>query len=88
MLELTAKELRDKIASGEIESVDATEAVFSRIEKYEGEVGAYISTFKDYALSKAEEVDAKIGRGERVGLLVGVPVAVKDNICTSFAATT
>jgi len=87
-LEFTAKELRDKIASGELKSVDATEAVFSRIEKYEGDVGAYISTFRDYALSRAEEVDAKVGRGKRGGLLVGVPIAVKDNICTSFGATT
>jgi aspartyl-tRNA(Asn)/glutamyl-tRNA(Gln) amidotransferase subunit A len=88
LLELTAKELRGKIASGEIKSVDATEAVFSRIEKYDGQVGAYISTFKEYALSRAEAVDAKIAGGGRVGLLAGVPVAVKDNICTSFAATT
>jgi aspartyl-tRNA(Asn)/glutamyl-tRNA(Gln) amidotransferase subunit A len=88
LLELTAKELRGKIASGEIKSVDATEAVFSRIEKYDGQVGAYISTFKEYALSRAEAVDAKIAGGERVGLLAGVPVSVKDNICTSFAPTT
>ena len=85
---LTGKELRDKIASGELKSVAVTEGVFSRIEKYESAVGAFISTLKDYALSRAEEVDRKVRAGEDAGALAGVPIAVKDNICTSFAPTT
>ncbi len=88
MNELTAIELRDKIAAGEISSVEATRSIFAAIGKYEPEIGAYISTFEEQALAKAKEVDEKIAAGEQVGALAGVPVAVKDNMCTTFGATT
>ena len=82
------KELRDKIAAGKIKSAAVTGAVFEAIKKYEPIVGAYISTFKEQALAKAAEIDKKIAAGERVGTLAGVPVAIKDNMCTTFGATT
>jgi aspartyl-tRNA(Asn)/glutamyl-tRNA(Gln) amidotransferase subunit A len=88
MEELSAKELRDKIAAGKISSVEATEATFKRIEQIEPVIGAYISTFKEQALAKAGEVDKKIAGGEPVGQLAGVPVAIKDIMCTTFGATT
>ncbi|MCF7954724.1 MAG: Asp-tRNA(Asn)/Glu-tRNA(Gln) amidotransferase subunit GatA, partial [Phycisphaerae bacterium] len=88
LLNLTCKELADKIASGAVKSVDATAAVFDRIEKIDGTIGAYISTFKERALETAKDVDEKIARGESVGPLAGVPIAVKDNMCTSFGRTT
>ena len=88
LLNMSCKELRDGIAAKEIKSVAATEAVFSAIDKYEPVIGAYISTFKEQALAKAKEVDGKIAAGEVVGELAGVPVAIKDNMCTSFGATT
>jgi aspartyl-tRNA(Asn)/glutamyl-tRNA(Gln) amidotransferase subunit A len=88
MEELTARQLREKIASRQISSVEATEAVFAAIEKYEPIVGAYISTFREQALKRAEQIDRKIGRGEAAGALAGVPVAVKDNMCTTFGTTT
>ena len=75
MEELTAKQLRDKIASGQIKSIDAIQDVFTRIEKYEPVVGAYISTFKDQSIERAEQIDKKITNGEPVGQLAGVPVA-------------
>ncbi len=88
LLDMDCKELRDSIAAGQIKSVAATEAVFSTIEKYEGTIGAYISTFKEQALTKAQEIDDKIATGQSVGELGGVPVAVKDVLCTTFGATT
>ena len=88
MLDLTARELSAKILHGEITSVEATEGVFERIERIEPTVGAYISTFKDYALSRAADVDRRVAAGEQVGALAGVPVAVKDNMCMSTGATT
>ncbi|MHC4155067.1 MAG: Asp-tRNA(Asn)/Glu-tRNA(Gln) amidotransferase subunit GatA [Planctomycetota bacterium] len=66
----------------------ATEAVFQAIEKYEPAVGAYISTFRERALAKAKEVDEKIAAGQSVGELGGVPVAIKDVMCTTLGATT
>jgi len=88
MEELSAKELRDSIASGRISSVEATEAVFKRIDKLETVIGAYISTYRDMALETAADVDRRIAAGQDVGKLAGVPVAVKDNMCTTFGATT
>lgn len=86
--ELSAKELRDGITTGQISSVEATKAIFQRIEQLEPTIGAYISTFKEQAFAKASEVDEKIACGRAVGLLAGVPVAIKDNMCTTFGATT
>jgi aspartyl-tRNA(Asn)/glutamyl-tRNA(Gln) amidotransferase subunit A len=82
------KELRDNIAAGKIKSAAATEAVFESIKKYESALGAYVSTFEKSALDKAAEIDAKIASGKKVGALAGVPVAIKDNMCTTFGATT
>ena len=88
MQELSAKELRDQIAAGRLKSVTATETIFQSIEKYESMLGAYISTFKEEALARARRIDDKIAAGEPVGQLAGVPVAIKDNMCTTFGATT
>ncbi len=88
MEELSAKELRDRIAAGRISSVDATKAVFERIEKLEPVIGAYISTYPDRALETATDIDRRIAAGQPVGQLAGVPVAIKDNMCTTFGATT
>ncbi|HUS72951.1 MAG TPA: amidase, partial [Sedimentisphaerales bacterium] len=88
MENLSAKELRDGIAAGRISSVEATEAIFRNIEEREPVIGAYISTYREKALEKASEVDKRIAAGQKVGELAGVPVAVKDNMCTTFGATT
>jgi len=84
----SAKQLRDKIKTGEVGSVTATREVFARIAKAEPIVGAYISTFEEAALDKASEVDRRIAKGESVGQLAGVPIAIKDNMCTTFGTTT
>ncbi|MHC4605263.1 MAG: amidase family protein, partial [Planctomycetota bacterium] len=85
---MSAKQLRDKVAAGDISSVEATEAVLKNIDEREPVIGAYVSTFEEQALVKAQEVDNKIAGGEAVGELAGVPIAVKDNMCTTFGATT
>jgi aspartyl-tRNA(Asn)/glutamyl-tRNA(Gln) amidotransferase subunit A len=88
LLKLSCKQLRDKIAEGEIKSADATAAVFAQIEKHDRQIGAYISTFKEQALAKAKEIDKKIATKKPVGALAGVAIAIKDNMCTTFGATT
>jgi aspartyl-tRNA(Asn)/glutamyl-tRNA(Gln) amidotransferase subunit A len=88
ILNLTCKQLRDSIAKGEVKSSDAVSAVFERIEKHDAQIGAFLSTFKQDALAKAKEIDEKIAKGQSVGALGGVPIAVKDNMCTTFGATT
>jgi aspartyl-tRNA(Asn)/glutamyl-tRNA(Gln) amidotransferase subunit A len=84
----TLKQLRDNIVAGEVKSVDAVKAVFDRIGKIEPKVGAYLSLYSDQAVEQAKAVDAKIAAGEIVGALAGVPIAIKDNMCTTFGATT
>jgi aspartyl-tRNA(Asn)/glutamyl-tRNA(Gln) amidotransferase subunit A len=83
----SAKQLRDKIVAGDVKSVDAVKVVFDRIEAIEPKIGAYLSLYKEQAMEQAEQVDAKIAAGESVGALAGVPVAIKDNMCTTFGAT-
>jgi aspartyl-tRNA(Asn)/glutamyl-tRNA(Gln) amidotransferase subunit A len=86
--QISAKELRERIASGQISSLDTTKTIFKRIKKFEPTIGAYISILEDRALETAADVDRRIAAGETVGQLAGVPVAVKDNMCTTFGATT
>ncbi|UCC23272.1 MAG: Asp-tRNA(Asn)/Glu-tRNA(Gln) amidotransferase subunit GatA [Planctomycetota bacterium] len=88
LLDRSCRDLRDQIAGGEVSSVEATKAVFEAIGKYEETIGAYISTFEKEALERAGEIDKKAAAGEEVGALGGVAVAVKDNMCTTFGATT
>ncbi len=88
MIWQSAKELREKIRTGETSSAEATGAVFERIAKLEPTIGAYISTFEKSAIDKAKEVDKRIAKGKAVGELAGVPIAIKDNMCTTFGATT
>jgi aspartyl-tRNA(Asn)/glutamyl-tRNA(Gln) amidotransferase subunit A len=88
MEELSALQLRDRIAARGISSAEAVKMVFAAIEKYEPAVGAFISTCRDEAMSKASQVDAEIAKGRKMGVLAGVPIAVKDNMCTTFSRTT
>jgi aspartyl-tRNA(Asn)/glutamyl-tRNA(Gln) amidotransferase subunit A len=86
--DMDCRGLRDQIAAGDVKSVAVTKAVFEQIEKHERTIGAYISIFEEQALAKAQEIDDKIAAGEPVGKLAGVPVAIKDNMCTTFGTTT
>ena len=86
--ELSALETRNKIAGGEISSTQATEAVFARIKTLEPKLHCFNSTFEQQALKRAAEVDQDRAAGKPLGLLAGVPIALKDNLCTTFGATT
>ncbi len=86
--DLTAIELRDRIAARQVSSVEATRAVLDRIDRLNPGLGAYLSVFHERALEAAREVDRKVATGQSVGLLAGVPIAIKDVLCTTFGATT
>ncbi|MBC8393320.1 MAG: Asp-tRNA(Asn)/Glu-tRNA(Gln) amidotransferase GatCAB subunit A, partial [Deltaproteobacteria bacterium] len=62
--------------------------VFEHIAKTEPTIGAYLSLYQDQALEQAKAVDEKIATGQPVGPLAGVPIAIKDNMCTTFGTTT
>ncbi len=88
ILELTAVELAAKIKAGEVTAVEATEAVLAQIEEKESILNCYVTVDKEGALKTAAEVQKKIEAGELTGPLAGVPVAIKDNMCTEGMLTT
>jgi len=82
------KEIRDLIASKQVSAVESTQYFLNRISKLDGQVGAFLSILSDRALKKASHIDAKVNKGERVGLFAGVPFALKDNINLKGEKTT
>ncbi|MBI5722546.1 MAG: Asp-tRNA(Asn)/Glu-tRNA(Gln) amidotransferase subunit GatA [Planctomycetes bacterium] len=85
---LTACETASAIAAGKLSAVDVAKAYLAAIERLEPAICAYNEVFADRAMDQARQIDAAISRGESVGPLAGVPVALKDNICTDFGRTT
>lgn len=85
--QLTIHELKEKLLSREITSVDIVESVFNRIDQVEGKVHAYISLLREDALRGAAGADQKIQEGAG-GELCGIPVALKDILCTKGVKTT
>jgi aspartyl-tRNA(Asn)/glutamyl-tRNA(Gln) amidotransferase subunit A len=83
-----AVSIRQDILSKKTSAAQVAERFLSRIEAVDPKVRAFLSINKPAALAAAKKVDEKIARGEKLGLLAGLPVAVKDNICTSDAPTT
>ena len=88
LYELTAHEINDLIRAREISAKEAAESYISRIEAVDDRVRSYVTVTADLALKQAEEVDAAIARGERIGPLAGVPAAIKDNMSTRGVLTT
>jgi aspartyl-tRNA(Asn)/glutamyl-tRNA(Gln) amidotransferase subunit A len=85
---LSAREVRDQIAAGKITSREATQFALNAIEKLNPELHAYNSVFAERALKQADAIDAKKKSGEQLGLLGGVPISIKDNMCTPYGTTT
>ena len=85
---LSATELGERIAGGQISSVDATEAYLERIGQLDGNYASYITVTADRAREDARRADAEIAAGNRRGPLHGVPVAVKDQFDTAGIVTT
>ena len=88
LLDLTALELGAAIKKGETTAVEAAESCFARMKEMEPEVHAFINLDEERAMDQAKKVQKEIEEGKLTGPLAGVPVAVKDNICTKGLATT
>ena len=88
ILEYSAVELSAAIREGRVTATDAMEAVLARIDAREKDINAYVTIDREQAMRAAAAAQAKIENGELTGRLAGVPVAVKDNICTQDLLTT
>ncbi len=88
ILEYSAVELSAAIREGKVTATDAMEAVLARIEAKEKDINAYVTVDREQALRAAASVQEKIEKGELTGPLAGVPVAIKDNLCTEGMLTT
>lgn len=86
--DMTAVELAAAIREGKTTAVEAAKAVLTRIAEKEKELNCYVTVDKESALRQAALVQEKIEKGELSGPLAGVPVAVKDNLCTEGLLTT
>lgn len=85
---MTAIEIGAEIKKGSITAIDAVNAFYDVIETNENEINAFISLDKKAALKRAEEVQSQIDSGKLTSALAGVPIAIKDNICTKDIKTT
>jgi len=83
-----AVSIRQDILAKKTTAVAVADRFLSRLAAIDPKVRAFLSVTKDAALAQAKKVDEKIARGEKTGLLAGIPVAVKDNLCTTDAPTT
>ena len=87
-MSLTAVELGRKIKEKEVTVEEAVTAALDAIEKREAQVHSFVTVDREGALKRVKEVQAKIDAGELTGPLAGVPVAIKDNMCTKGLLTT
>lgn len=88
LMSLTAVELGRKIKAKEVSVTEAVNAAIDRIEALEGTYHCYVTVDKEGALKRASEVQKLIDEGALDGPLAGVPVAIKDNMCTKGMLTT
>ena len=88
IIQKTATEQLALLRLGEITSVELTQAYLNRIHQVEPAIGAFLRVESEAALTQAAEVDRKRETGEPLGKLAGLPVAIKDILCTKDTPTT
>ena len=86
--ELTVHELKEKIQKKELSSAEITKAFAERVKEKEESLNAFLTVLTDDAIKQAEEMDKKIDKGEITSELAGIPIGIKDNICTKGIRTT
>ncbi len=88
LYQLTIHELHALVAKKEVTSKEATEALYRHIREVEGKVKAYLLLTPEEAFRQADEVDRKVAKGEEIGDLAGIPMGLKDILCTRGIQTT
>ena len=88
ILDIKARDIRDKIIKKELTVGQVIEAYLKNIEETEEELNAFISLDKEGARAQAANIDKKLAKGEDLGRLAGIPIGIKDNIVTKDMKTT
>ncbi|MBD3884202.1 Asp-tRNA(Asn)/Glu-tRNA(Gln) amidotransferase subunit GatA [Phormidium tenue FACHB-886] len=82
------RELHTQLITKQRSAVELAQAALDRIQAVEPKIHSFLQVTGDRALEQAQQVDAKIAAGEEVGLLAGIPIGIKDNLCTKGIPTT
>ena len=82
IMSMSALAVGQAIREKKLTAVEATQAMLDTISEKDADFHCYIRVFEKEALARAEEVQKKLDAGEELSLLAGVPVAIKDNMCT------
>ncbi|MCX8052803.1 MAG: Asp-tRNA(Asn)/Glu-tRNA(Gln) amidotransferase subunit GatA [Armatimonadetes bacterium] len=88
LCEMTIHELRDLLKAKQVSAVEIARSFIDRIEAVESRIKAFVTVTPELALEQAAIVDESIERGDDIGPLAGIPVAIKDNMCTRGTLTT
>ncbi|MGZ3514326.1 MAG: amidase family protein, partial [Thermodesulfobacteriota bacterium] len=85
---LTIHQLHNLLLKKEVTSREVTEALYRRIHGVDGKIRAYLMLTEEEAFRQADQVDGKIAKGEQIGDLAGIPLGLKDILCTKGIETT
>ena len=88
LYEYTVHELMDKLEKKEITISELTKAYVDRINEKEKDVEAFVTTLTDEAISKSQEIEEMVKNGEINSRFAGIPIGIKDNMCTKGVKTT
>jgi len=86
--QMTMEDIKSGLERKKFTAQELVAGVYKKIDEVEDKVGAYITLSQDLAIKQAKDIDSAMDRGENVGPLAGMPIAIKDNICTEGIKTT
>ena len=88
ILGLSVAEMEQEMEKGRLSAREAAQAYLRQIEQKESEIGAFLLVQKEQALRQAEQIDARRAKGQNLGALAGIPMALNDNLSTRGIPTT